>query len=242
MSHSKKRAALLVVLILALTTQASTAIQTLIPPGSLWKFNDSGVAQAGWTTVAFNDAAWPSGLAQLGYGDGDESTTISYGSNASNKRITAYFRRTFSIANPALTSALTVRLLRDDGAVLYLNGVEVLRSNMPAGTISSTTLASTAIANAGESAWNEAPIPRSLLTAGTNVLAVEVHQNAASSSDLSFDLELRATDAQPAPPSVTLASPIDHGISNSTTVSFSRRRQRRRSASRARRCSSAGRL
>ena len=212
--------AVLAITILALTTQTSTAIQTLIPPGSLWKFNDSGVAQVGWTTVAFNDASWPSGLAQLGYGDADESTTISYGSDASNKRITAYFRHTFSIANPASTSALTLRLLRDDGAVVYLNGVEAFRSNMPAGAISATTLASAAIATADETTWIEAPIPASLLTAGTNVLAVEIHQNAATSSDLSFDLELRATDALQAPPAVTLASPADHAVTNSTTVSF----------------------
>jgi hypothetical protein len=45
--------------------------------------------------MAFGDAAWPSGRAQLGYGDGDEATTISFGTNASSKRITAYFRRPF---------------------------------------------------------------------------------------------------------------------------------------------------
>jgi hypothetical protein len=220
MSHPKKLAAVLAVLILALTTQISTAVQTLIPAGSVWRYNDSGVAQAGWTTVAFNDAAWPSGPAQLGYGDADETTTISYGSDPNNKRITAHFRRSFSVANPAAFSALTVRFLRDDGAVIYLNGTEVVRSNMPTGAISAATLASAAIANADETTWLEAPIPRSLLTTGTNVVAVEIHQNAVTSSDLSFDLELRATDALPPPPSVTLVSPADHAVDNSTTVTF----------------------
>ncbi len=120
----KRLAVSLAVLLLLLTTQATTAIQTLIPASSSWKYNDSGVAQAGWTTVAFNDAAWPSGPAQFGYGDGDETTTISYGSSASSKRITACFRNSFAVASPAAISALTARFVRDDGIVVYLNGTE----------------------------------------------------------------------------------------------------------------------
>jgi hypothetical protein len=131
-----------------------------------------------------------SGPAQLGYGDGDEATVVGYGGNPGAKQITTYFRRSFSVANPSQFSTLNLRLLRDDGAVVYLNGSEVFRSNMSAGAIGYTTLASTTVSGAEESAFVTASINASLLVAGTNVLAVEIHQADPTSSDISFDLEL----------------------------------------------------
>ena len=71
-----------------------------------------------WTTSAFNDAGWPTGRAQLGYGEGDESTVISYGSSSTSKRITYYFRHSFNVTNPASFGALSVRFVRDDGCVI----------------------------------------------------------------------------------------------------------------------------
>ena len=71
------------------------------------------------------------GSAPFGYGDGDEATVLSYGPAVTNKFITTYFRRAFTVANTSVIHALTLRLLRDDGAVVYLNGAEVFRSNMP---------------------------------------------------------------------------------------------------------------
>ncbi|MGH9658630.1 MAG: hypothetical protein ACRD96_08800, partial [Bryobacteraceae bacterium] len=114
------------------TTRGSTTDVFLVDKGSLWKYFDQGTNQGtAWRALAFNDGAWPSGPAQLGYGDGDEATLISYGPNASNKYVTTYFRRTFGVGDPGLYQSLTLNLLRDDGAVVYLNGTEVFRSNMP---------------------------------------------------------------------------------------------------------------
>src|SRR5205085_1725984 len=84
---------------------------------------------------------------------------------------------------------LTFRLLRDDGAVVYLNGREMYRSNMPNGSILYTTLASVAVNGADEATYFATTIPTNIFP-GTNLLAVEVHQNATTSSDVSFDLEL----------------------------------------------------
>ena len=83
-------------------------------------------------------------------------------------------------------------MLRDDGVVIYINEVEVYRSNMPAGTISYTTLAPTAASDDGETpqVFNISP---SAFVSGNIVIAVEMHQNAANSSDLSFDLQLIGT-------------------------------------------------
>jgi len=140
--------------------------------------------------ASFVGAFWSSGPAPLGYGDGDEATVISFGPDANNKYITTYFRRSFSVTNASTYTNLTLRLLRDDGAVVYLNGVEVFRSNMPAGPITFTTLASTDVSGAAENTFVTASLNPALLVNGTNVLAVEVHQSAPNSDDLSFDLEL----------------------------------------------------
>jgi hypothetical protein len=207
--------------LVVLATGVQSADQILIGAGSAWKYNDSGASLGtAWRARAYNDAGWLSGLAQLGYGDGDEATVLSYGSSTTNRRITYYFRRSFTVSSPAALSALTVRYVRDDGAVIYLNGVEVVRSNMPTGTIGYTTRATTAINGGGESAWQEAPLDPALLVAGTNVIAVEIHQQSPSSTDVSFDLELRAVDAQPPSPSVTLTAPANHAVLNSPGVTF----------------------
>src|SRR5256885_1350218 len=80
---------------------------------------------------SLNDGTWKSGPAELGYGDGDEATVVSFGSDANNKFITTYFRDSFTVSDPSLVTSLTMRVLRDDGAVVYLNGTEVFRTNMP---------------------------------------------------------------------------------------------------------------
>ncbi len=220
MSRSKLFLALAALLLL-ISTPIRTADQTLIAPGSTWKYNDSGANLGNtWSAPAYSDASWPSGAAQLGYGDGDESTVMSYGTSTTNRRITYYLRRSFTVSNPSSFGALSVRFIRDDGCVIYLNGVEVARSNMPAGTVSYTTLAPVAIGGADESAWLEAAIDPSLLVAGNNVLAVEVHQQSGTSSDVSFDLELRATENRPPLPGVTLISPAHLSTTNTSAVTF----------------------
>jgi hypothetical protein len=197
-SHPRLAAGALVPLVCALlliSAPASppvTAQQAvLVAAGSTWRYLDDGSNQGtAWRAPTFNDSAWRSGPAQLGYGDGDEATVVGFGPDPNAKHITTYFRRTFSVADPSAFPALTLRVLRDDGAVVYLNGTEVFRTNMPSGTITHTTRASSAVVGADESVFVSTTINASLLAAGTNVIAVEVHQSDPASSDLSFDLEL----------------------------------------------------
>ena len=197
----------------------------LVAPGSVWKYLDNGSNQAtAWQASAFDDSTWSSGPAQLGYGDGDEQTVVGYGADANNKYITTYFRQSFVVLDPAIDAGgLAVNLLRDDGAVVYLNGTEVFRSNMPDGTIGYQTLASTTVNDAAESAWFSATINPALLVAGTNVLAVEIHQAAATSSDISFDLGLVASpsSAQGVASSLRMASfpsSVQAGVAGNFTV------------------------
>src|SRR5206468_59971 len=113
----------------------------LVPTGSTWKYLDDGSNQgSAWHAAGFDDSSWSSGPARLGYGSGDEKTVVSYGTDANNKYITTYFRHSFTVADPSVYTGLTAQLLRYDGAVVYLNGTEVFRSNMPTGMIGYQTL------------------------------------------------------------------------------------------------------
>ncbi len=198
---------------LAGSVRAST--QTFVAPGSAWRYNDAGVnLGAAWATAAFDDQAWPTGLAQLGYGDGDESTVLSDGGNPNARHLTYYFRRTFDVTDAAGVTALQLRVMRDDGLLVYLNGAEVMRSNMPAGAVSHTTLATTAVSGADENAWLSVPVDPARLVAGANLIAVEVHQQSASSSDVTFDLELTAAVDVTPPAAVTLTTPGDGAVLN----------------------------
>jgi hypothetical protein len=167
---------------------------TFIPAGSDWKYLDKGIAApATWTEVGFNDDSWDSGPAQLGYGDGDEQTTVDYGPNAQQKYRTTYFRRTFHVAGASAVSDLVVRLLRDDGALVYLNGEVIFRSNMPDDPVTFDSYSAGIVGGSEESTFYSNAVDSVLLREGDNVLAVEVHQCNDSSSDLSFDLELSGT-------------------------------------------------
>ena len=166
--------------------QFFTPAQTtaLVPLGSIWRFRDAAsAADAAWKTLGYDDAPWLSGPAELGFGENDQSTLIS-----SNRQVTTYFRRTFTVANPAQFASLAMRLKRDDAGVVHINGTEAYRSpNLPqAGSISYTNFAT----SNGENTIDPATLPASLLQPGLNVVAVEIHQGDVTSSDLSFDFEL----------------------------------------------------
>jgi len=165
-----------------------------IAAGSTWRYLDNGTYPGStWTATDFDDSAWKSGAAELGYGDGDEATEVSYGSSSGNKYISTYFRKTFTLEDDPADSQFLIRLVRDDGAVIYVNGQELVRSNMPDGIIGKDTEALTTVGGTEESAWNLYAFEGSYLKQGSNVVAVEIHQADPSSSDISFELELLET-------------------------------------------------
>jgi PKD repeat protein len=170
----------------------------LVDSGAVWKYLDDGSDQdSAWRAPGFDDDTWTSGPAQLGYGDGDEATVLGYGSDPNNKYITYYFRHSFNVVDPSGYVGLYLRLLRDDGAVVYLNGDEIERSNMPGGAIDYLTLASSTVSDAEEDMFFQTYEDPADLVAGTNVLAVEIHQRSGTSSDISLDLQLVTTTDQP---------------------------------------------
>ena len=185
-------------------TTGSNAPISLVSTGSTWRYFDDGSNQGtNWIAPGFDDSAWKSGKAILGYGNAvkgrPEATVISYGPDPTNKWVTYYFRQAFTLVQPANLQGLGLSLLRDDGAVVYLNGREVFRSNMPDGPINYLTLAANAVAGAEETTYFQTAVDSSLVKDGSNVLAVEVHQASRDSSDVSFDLGFAGTQALLAP-------------------------------------------
>src|SRR5882757_3935491 len=93
---------------------------TLLPFGSSWKYLDNGTNQGtAWSSNTFDDTTWKNGLSQLGYGDGDEATLVSFGNDPNKKYITTYFRKVISISDPTIYAKFILGMNRDDGAIVY---------------------------------------------------------------------------------------------------------------------------
>lgn len=168
-----------------------------ISPGSTWRYWDQGALASGWESMAFDDGGWPSAPGPLGYGDTHQVSVIGYGADENAKYPTAYFRSSFTLGSPREVTAAQIGLMRDDGAVVYLNGIEAARSNLPEGVIAYDTLAVASAGGANETPYWTYDVDASLLLSGTNVVAVEVHQASLSSTDLGFDLSLTLTRTGP---------------------------------------------
>ena len=178
----------------AIIYDGAVSATTLVPAGSTWKFLDDGTDQGtAWRNPGFNDARWNSGPAELGYGDGGEAQVVRFGSNRNNKHITTYFRHRFTATNVSQFTALTLEVMRDDGVIVYLNGRFLKADNMPGGTITYRTTAAGTVGGGDESTFYKFAVPLTDLREGANTIAVEIHQISGSSSDISFDLRLRAT-------------------------------------------------
>ncbi|HEY0456461.1 MAG TPA: cadherin repeat domain-containing protein, partial [Verrucomicrobiae bacterium] len=199
-----------------------TTAVTLSSTGTIWRYLDNGSDPgSAWRYLNFNDASWKSGPARLGYGFGSESTIVNFGSNALNKFITTYFRRQFYVPDANRVQSLIGRLLRDDGAVVYLNGVEIWRDNLPAGPVSANTLASNSITDGTKTNFLIAGFSPSLLITGTNLIAAEIHQAATNGPDIGFDFELSGLATVPVqsrlvvsatPSAITLNWPVEAGL------------------------------
>ncbi len=178
----------------------ASAATVLSPLGSQWRYLDDASDQGiQWRAPGFNDNSWSNGVARLGFGpDAAAATTIRrFLSGTSGPQVTNfYFRRAISVPSPTDFATLQFRYQRDDGCIVYLNGNPIITNNMPAGPVTYLTFASTTITPASETQkfWTNL-WPASALQPGNNVIAAEVHQSTATSSDLAWELELQGLPA-----------------------------------------------
>lgn len=189
-------------LILA-TSSVIQAQTTIIDQGSVWSYNDKGVQLVSeWKNLDFDNSTWLSGAGPLGYGD-PVITTIAKPLN------TAYFSKDFTVNLSDLTATMELGVMRDDGILVFLNGVEIVRDNLPAGLITYETLSNTTIDGANESLYNIFSIPKSKFVQGVNRISIELHNRGASSSDLRMDAYLKNFVA----PVVVVPEPIVPAVS-----------------------------
>ena len=178
-----------------------THVSQWVASGDVWSYRDTGEnLGSAWVGADYDDALWSSGPACLGYGRGDERTLVSFGPDIRKKFVTTYFRKAFLIPpDNGETSEVVLRLLRNNGAAVYLNGIEVNRSNLPDGPIDYRTLARTNIQDGTTTTYFTVNLSPNSLLVGTNMVAVELHQASETNSELAFDLELIATNRIVAP-------------------------------------------
>ncbi|MGJ8723521.1 MAG: lamin tail domain-containing protein [Roseibacillus sp.] len=181
-------------------------------PNSTWQFDDSGTDRgsssivvgdsnydsSNWKHPSFNDSSWSFGAGILGFGglgrNGSQvpiATPMGENSGPGNSNPpTSYLRRSFTVSDTTDITSLTAKILGDDGYIVYLNGAEAYRRNMLAGDTQFDTYSITSVNNEAESTYNVIPLDPSLLITGSNLIAIELHQVNAGSSDLGFDMEL----------------------------------------------------
>jgi len=164
----------------------NTVTETIVSPNSarVWKAHKDGVEQGtAWRQLGFDDSSWE-----------DETMKFyeSHGTVRGNGFYAYYFREEFEITDTFQISDLELDLYYDDAAVVYLNGTEIVRQNLPAGALTFDTAPLTTVWGDDERNYTRYELPAELLVDGENVLAVEAHNYTAGNSDLSFGLELIA--------------------------------------------------
>lgn len=196
--------------IAAITTRPESVMTPFILGGSLWEYSDQGLdLGTNWSQPNFDDSTWSQGAGRLGYNIVGITTTVGYGTNSASKYVTTYFRHEFVVPNGVCYTNLSVRLNRIDGAVVWLNGQELYRVNLPTGTITNQTLATTLVINPEDDSNDYYPTNLAItsLPAGTNVIAVEIHKYAPAELGISFDLELFGNGVYaPQPPTLFFTS------------------------------------
>ncbi len=172
------------------------AQKKIISTGDEWLYYDGEkMLPSDWYQKNTDEFQWKKGHTPLGYGDKFINTTISYGANTENKHITKYFQKKITIKNPHQYLIYKLSVQRDDGIVIYLNGTELMRNNMPEGEITSNTTAVDLVFTEKKetTVYTKLISPDELLQ-GINTISASVHQAVKTSSDCLFNIELEGSN------------------------------------------------
>ena len=155
--------------------------------GMYWNYwNSKEAPDAKWNSTA-DLSSWKHGASPLGWGDRDAGTPFTM--PAADRAITNYFVRDVNFGTLSADFEVTLDVRVDDGAVIYVNGTEIKRVNMPEGTIDANTRASSNVGlTTAKNKLVRITVPRKLLKDGVNRIAVESHANYAKASSVTFDL------------------------------------------------------
>lgn len=207
MFHAMNSLRLLIAAVLMLLVAASVSAQTTLVgiTNYAWKYFAVAGGDPGenWAAPGFDDSAWPTGLGLFGrdsfYPYPFATEIVGPGGGGP---LVVFFRTTFNWSGPTAGVILTMTNYFDDGVVLYLNGTELTRYNMPAGPAGPTDRAVVALT---EPVMRVHQLTLSILTngnpnplvAGNNVLAASVHNTSLASGDTVFGLSVVAAQCIP---------------------------------------------
>jgi len=184
----------------------------LVKSADQWRYWDKGTNPGtAWTSLDYDDSKWKLGEAPLG--SGRRSATMIDAGPADHRNITTYFRHAFDVADPSFYKNALLRLMRADGAVVYLNGKEVYRVNLTARAVGTSTTATRQVTGLERDVFFPVKIDPATLRQGKNIIAVEIHANSPKLDDIRFGLELFANVAGAGfPPDVGFAAPPDAAV------------------------------
>lgn len=188
--------------------QGTEVWQGRLDDPAIWSVALPAASIAGLANGTFTPPSAPT----VGGGGGGSSLETELADDAG----THYFRKSFAFGGNPVRTNLTLQLLVDDGAVVYLNGIEVHRENISAGAISHGSATETEIDPAFLSSG--IPISSSSLIQGNNVLAIQVHQSS-TDADMLFEATLSATEL-PADPSAVETNLVFSEISSTNDAQF----------------------
>ena len=174
--------------------QTSVETLPLLGFGATWAYQQtSSLDGARWMAPEFDDSAWASGPGLLALEDCKCLPVPGIQTPLAIGPTTFYFRARFNVDFDPAGVALNLSTILDDGAVIYLNGVEIARPGMPGGVVTHATFSARNVGNAVTEFWS---IAAGHLVRGTNVIAAEVHQTSASSTDVTWGASLVASRPQ----------------------------------------------
>lgn len=191
----------------AVKINGSKSDQTLIDAGALgWSYLDDGSDQGiAWKEPAYDDSSWAIGDAPLGFGSVNDHPFGGAWINP-DRHMTVYFRKEFEATNANLITEATARIMSDGGAIVYLNGIEIARDNMPADPVDFETSA-LSDSNIREGHIDVFDFPPSAFVEGINVIAIEVHNGSFASSDMGMDFQLDVTALNSPGDAITINGP-----------------------------------
>ncbi len=164
--------------------------QVLVDSGSSWVYRvGSDRAESEWKTRSWLGGAWSRGKAPLGAGSVNVETEVNtfFGTPMS-----IYARKDVTLTKEQAQQYLKLTTYADDGTVVYVNGKEVARKNMPQGRISANTPATQRPESQNAQLFS-VDVPAEYLREGRNAIAVEVHANSHWSNNISFDMQVIST-------------------------------------------------
>ncbi len=209
----------------SLTFVAGSAAAVDLPasyvgPATTWRYSDTNTDPAAgaanrlvWTGAAYDDSAWKSGTGAFGAKNGQPTglgaafpvTTLlsQYVPGTTTGVPTFHFRSTFDVAADELAEigALTGTITYDDAVQVFVNGTKVAGfadARVEAAPEAQRNLTYAGV-SAGDPATSTFTVPASALTAGTNTIAVALHQDRATSSDIYLDVKELAPVSANAP-------------------------------------------